>query len=45
MDTEPDGAGGFVVHIIDLRYADRPGARFGSVSIPVSGEPQFEVTE
>ena len=43
--VEPDGAGGFVVHIIDLRYADRPGARFGSVSIPVSGEPQFEVTE
>jgi inner membrane protein len=26
-----------VVHIVDLRYADRPRVRFGSVSIPVSG--------
>jgi inner membrane protein len=39
FQLEPAGAGSFVVHIIDLRYADRPGARFGSVSIPVTLEP------
>jgi inner membrane protein len=33
---EPAGAGAFVVHIIDLRYADQPGDQFGSVSIPVT---------
>jgi inner membrane protein len=33
---EPARAGAFVVHIIDLRYADQPGDRFGSVSIPVT---------
>ena len=27
--------GGYVVHIVDLRYALRPGARFGSVSVDV----------
>jgi inner membrane protein len=36
FQLEPAGAGAFVVHIIDLRYADRPGHRFGSVSIPVT---------
>jgi inner membrane protein len=39
FQLEPAGAGSFVVHIIDLRYADRPGDRFGSVSIPVTLEP------
>ena len=34
--VEQRGAGAYVVHIVDLRYADRPGVRFGSVSIPVS---------
>lgn len=32
---EPVATGGFLVHIVDLRYADRPGTRFGSVSIRV----------
>jgi inner membrane protein len=36
---EANGAGGFTVHIIDLRYADRPGVSFGAVSIPV-GAPE-----
>lgn len=27
--------GGYIVHIVDLRYALRPGARFGSVSVNV----------
>ena len=27
--------GGTVVHIVDLRYADRPGVRFGAISIPI----------
>jgi hypothetical protein len=34
--VEPAGTGGFIVHIVDLRYADRPGVRFGAVSIPVA---------
>ena len=33
------GAGRFMVHIVDLRYARRPGDRFGSVSIPVTLSP------
>jgi inner membrane protein len=36
FQVEPAGGGDFVVHILDLRYADRPGVRFGSVSIPVT---------
>ena len=28
--------GGFVVHVVDLRYADRPGVSFGSISVPVT---------
>ncbi len=35
-EIEDLGAGRFVVHIVDLRYADRPGVRFGAVSIPVT---------
>ena len=34
--VESRGADRFVVHIVDLRYADRPGVRFGAVSIPVT---------
>jgi inner membrane protein len=30
---------------VDLRYADRPGAGFGAVSIPVGVRPHSEVTE
>ena len=37
VQVEPDPAGGSLVHLIDLRYADRPGAGFGSVTIPVAG--------
>ncbi len=33
------------VHIVDLRYADRPGVRFGAVSIPVPGGGHSEVIE
>jgi len=42
VDSQPDG--GFVVHIVDLRYADRPGVSFGSVSVPVTlpGTPEVE---
>jgi inner membrane protein len=36
FQVEPAGGGDFVVHILDLRYTDRPGGRFGSVSIPVT---------
>ncbi len=35
VEIEPAGNDAFVVHFLDLRYADRPGVRFGSVSIPV----------
>ena len=33
--VEPNPAGGTLVYLIDLRYADRPDAPFGSVTIPV----------
>lgn len=36
--VERDGNGRAVVHIVDLRYADRPGVSFGAVSIPVDVE-------
>jgi inner membrane protein len=39
---EPAGAGDFVVHIVDLRYAERPDAPFGAVSIPVAIRPAPE---
>jgi inner membrane protein len=35
VQVEPNPAGGSLVHLIDLRYADRPGASFGSVTVPV----------
>jgi inner membrane protein len=35
VQVEPNPAGGSLVHLIDLRYADRPGAGFGSVTIPL----------
>lgn len=34
VESRPDG--GYLVHIVDLRYRDRPGSGFGSVTIPVS---------
>jgi inner membrane protein len=39
FQLEPARAETVVVHIVDLRYADRPGVRFGTVSIPVSLTP------
>jgi len=33
------GSGGARVHLIDLRYADRPGAGFGSVTVAVASPP------
>jgi inner membrane protein len=36
--VEPAGRGHVLVHIMDLRYADRPGVGFGAVSIPVTIE-------
>jgi hypothetical protein len=33
---EPTSDGGVRVHLIDLRYADRPGAGFGTVTILVN---------
>jgi len=38
--VEERGPGGYTVHIVDLRYADRPGVRFGAVSIPVPAASQ-----
>lgn len=34
--TIDSSAAGYVVHIVDLRYALRPGVRFGSVSVNVA---------
>lgn len=36
VQVEPNPAGGWLVHLIDLRYADRAGVRvgFGSVTVP-----------
>jgi inner membrane protein len=45
FQIEPAGGNNYVVHIVDLRYADRPGARFGSVSIPVSATSYSDVIE
>lgn len=36
FQVEPAGGCGYVVHILDLRYADRPGVSFGAVAIPVT---------
>jgi hypothetical protein len=43
--VEKTGESRVIVHIVDLRYADRPGVGFGAVSIPVGDPPQSEVTE
>jgi inner membrane protein len=43
--VEESATGGAIVHIVDLRYADRPGVRFGAVSIPVDSPAQLEVRE
>jgi hypothetical protein len=38
FQVEPRGDG-TIVHLVDLRYADRPGTGFGTVSIPVPVRP------
>jgi hypothetical protein len=43
--VEKSGDGAVIVHIVDLRYADRPGVGFGAVSIPVDVPSHSEVTE
>lgn len=40
VQVEPNPAGGSLVHLIDLRYADRPGVGFGSVTVPVLIPPR-----
>jgi inner membrane protein len=40
FQVEPAGGDDFVVRIVDLRYADPPGGRIGSVSIPVTIQPR-----
>jgi inner membrane protein len=35
VQADTTAAGGALVHLIDLRYADRPGAGFGSVTLPL----------
>lgn len=35
VQVEANPNGGSLVHLIDLRYADRPGAGFGTVTIPI----------
>jgi inner membrane protein len=34
--VESVAAGGYLVHIVDLRYAEQPGEGFGALSIPIS---------
>lgn len=36
FDIEEVGPAQYLVHVVDLRYARRPGDRFGAVSIPVT---------
>ena len=44
FEVEQQGQGHALVHVVDLRYAREPGARFGTVSIPVtlSGEASLK---
>ena len=39
VQVERGPAGGSLIHLIDLRYADRPGTGFGSVTIAVASPP------
>ena len=32
-------SGGTLVHFIDARYADRPGVRFGAITLQVPDQP------
>ena len=39
VQVEAVPAGGSLIHLIDLRYADRPGAGFGSITLRVENPP------
>jgi hypothetical protein len=43
--VEPRGGSAWLVDIVDLRYAERTGVRFGSVAIPVTAGPATGVTD
>ena len=43
--VEEAGHGRLIVHIVDLRYADRPGVGFGAVSIPLAGHSEVMSSE
>jgi inner membrane protein len=40
LSLERTGAAQYMVHAVDLRYARAPGARFGSLSVPVTLSPR-----
>jgi inner membrane protein len=39
VQVEPNPAGGSLIHLIDLRYADRPDAGFGTVTVATPSSP------
>jgi hypothetical protein len=39
VEVEAARGGGSLIHLIDLRYADRPGVGFGTVTIAVASPP------
>lgn len=39
VQVGPDPAGGSLIHLIDLRYADRPDAGFGAVTVATASPP------
>jgi inner membrane protein len=41
VSVTPRAGGGSLVHLVDLRYADGPGARFGAVTVPLLVPPAF----
>jgi inner membrane protein len=43
--VDPRGGSAYLVHIVDLRYAERTGVRFGSVAIPVTAGPAAGITD
>ncbi|MGH7515345.1 MAG: metal-dependent hydrolase [Gemmatimonadales bacterium] len=45
VEVEAAPGGGSLLHLIDLRYADRPDAGFGSVTIAVASPPRALVPD
>ena len=39
VQVQPRPAGGALIHLIDLRYADRPDAGFGAVTVATASPP------